>query len=153
MMKQADILPRFATHLCLYLLRTWNTATVIWAWWINNNPVLGRRMYYVFQNLGTVQWSNKVGFAKIGFERATTTTPTKLKASLPQFHKQKLSLWVLDACFENVYSPQERHKHSPTYKNHIMFGSHRLYNGCTHFHMQIRCKKHPRCISTCPRPM
>ena len=33
-----------------------------------------------------------------------------------------------------------------------MFGSYRFSHDFTHFHMQIQCKKHPRCIQTRPRP-
>ena len=34
-----------------------------------------------------------------------------------------------------------------------MFGSYRLYNGFTRCHIQIWCNKHPRWISTRPRPV
>jgi len=31
-----------------------------------------------------------------------------------------------------------------------MFGAYRFYNGCAHFHIQIRRNKHPICIETSP---
>jgi len=53
----------------------------------------------------------------------------------------------LGAFFENVFSPEGWQKNPPKMMpNANMFGFYCLSNGCTHFHMQIRCNKHPRCI-------
>ena len=46
--------------------------------------------------------------------------------------------------FENVFSPKGwSNKNFPIVENPQMFGSHRLYNDFTYFHMQIPCNKTP----------
>ena len=56
-------------------------------------------------------------------------------------------------CSEMCCPRRARKRTSKNIENPKIFGFHRLYNGFTHFHMQIRCKKQPRCISTRPRPV
>ena len=57
--------------------------------------------------------------------------------------------FVLGAFLESVFSTKGwQKKFQQLYKSRY-----RLQDGFTHFHMQIRCTKHPRCIQTRPRPL
>ena len=53
----------------------------------------------------------------------------------------KSMLVRLRCVFSKLCSPRRAGKITfPNDTNPTMFGSHRLYNGCNHFHMQIRFK-------------
>ena len=66
----------------------------------------------------------------------------------------KSMFFVLGALFfETVFSPKGWLKQIPEVKKCKFGKSYRLYHGFNHFRMQSRCRKHPRCIWTRPRPV